>query len=554
MPQKLSLTGKRWIVKQHDIADSAVAFMRSLFHERNLLGSARDNILSDPFLFAEMGRAVERIRAAVDAGETIAIFGDYDADGITGTAQLVRFFRRRGIEPITYLPHRVKEGYGLKNASIDALKQKGVSLIITVDTGIAAHAECAYAQTLGIDVIVTDHHHPVTVVSPDGPTNRPPAHAVIHPLVPSAFPNLHLCGSGVAFMLVRALEPERSWKGIEEDFVLATIGTVADLVPLTGENRTLVTWGLSFLESLPPGPLRDVVNTIRQRDHAITSTDIAFRLAPRINASGRVNDPSIALSAILDGGDAIGQLERFNAERQRLTTHMYAIAETMVDRDAWLLCLGSDTFSAGLAGLIAGRLTEAYGRPSLVAAFDGNRAIASLRSIPSYDIMHALRHAAVAPLLQTCGGHRQAAGCTFDVRNFEQLKEALKAAMHSSGLEPELLLPTLTIDAVLKPADLSLDLWQAISALEPFGQENKEPLFSLTMQTLEGIRCVGEDGKHMQCRIAGKKAVGFSLGKYADALMSEPVDIAFHIAKDTWNGRHDVQIVINDIRLSRSTD
>lgn len=549
----LSITGKHWTLRNECAQGSATSLVQSLAAERGIVPSGTRSVLSSPSLFEEMSRAVERIHAAESTGETIAIFGDYDADGITGVAQLVRYFRRRGIEPLTYLPHRVKEGYGLKRESIDALRQRGTTLIITVDTGITAHDECAYARTIGIDVIVTDHHHPVFVPTSEGLRSRPPAYAVIHPQVPSPFPNPHLCGSGVAFMLVRALEPEQSWVGIEEDFVLAAIGTVADLVPLTGENRTLVMWGLSFIESLPQGPLKAFMESIRSGNRPITSTDLAFRFAPRINASGRMADPTIALSALIEGGDAIDELNRLNASRQESTLQMYALAETMIDRDAWFLCIGSDQFSAGLVGLIAGKLTEAYGRPSFVASFDGSRGSASLRSIPSYDVMHALRHPSVAPLLKTCGGHRQAAGCTFDVQDFSSVRGALNDAIRSSNLSEAHLVPSLTIEASLCHSDLSLPMLRAITDLEPFGQENREPLFALMQQRLDGIRRVGQEGKHLQCRVAGTKAVGFSFGQYVDDLLRHStVDIAFRLTEDTWNGNHSVQIVIEDIRESRT--
>lgn len=539
----LSLTGRRWQLKRSTSFASMDSMLATLASERGLsdIGAATRATLSDPMLFPEMGRAVDRIRSAIEKRETIAIFGDYDADGITGTAQLVRFFRRHGVEPIPYLPHRMKEGYGLKNESIDQINAKGTTLIITVDTGIAAHAQIAHANRLGIDVIVTDHHHPSG--------GRPPAYAVIHPQIPSPFPNPNLCGSGVAFMLVRALENDDAWEGIREDFALAAIGTIADLVSLTGENRILVTHGLKFLQNLPAGPLRDFADAIRPKTGAISSTDVAFRLVPRINASGRMDDPAIALDALLSGGDALALLHQLNTERQTATADLYEDAQQMVDLQQALLTVCSTRFTAGLVGLIAGKLTQQYGRPSLVAAISGDMCTGSLRSVPQVDIMQMLTHAAVQPLLLTFGGHAQAAGCTFKTTDFAAVSSALNQAMAEHGFRAEALQPTLLIESVMAPPHLSTPLLDALRTLEPFGNGNEEPVFLLESQTIGDMRCVGTDGKHLQCRIAGKKAIGFSLGHCgADLRSDDRYDIACRFGLDSWNGRNDIQVMIEDIR------
>ncbi len=505
--------------------------------------------LSDPFLFPEMRKAVERIERAMKDGETIGIFGDYDADGITGTAQLVRFFRRHGLEPIVHLPDRAKEGYGMKNLSIDALKTKGVSLIITVDTGISAHGEIAYAKTLGIDVIVTDHHRP-QAPSPGSLPAQPLAYAVIHPEVPALFPNRHLSGSGVAFMLVRALEHRKTWDGIDLDIALAALGTVGDLVPLTGENRLLVVHGLKFLDHLPPSPLRDFVDSVRSSG-PLTASDIAFRIVPRINAAGRMAHPRVALDALLGGGEALEELHRLNGDRRTFVQELQEeISPTVVTSDAFLV-VTSDRITPGTAGLVAGRLTEKFGRPSLAAAILDGLAIASIRSIPEIDVIPLLGHPSVKKFLTTFGGHAQAAGCTFAPTNTDPLRSALNALLCERGITAAELLPTLELDAELHHRHITMAFAQSLTSLAPFGAGNIEPTFLLTKQTLTDLRAVGADNMHLQAKVSGIRAIGFRFGSSLDQLNSEtPVDIACRIGINSWNGRESVQLVIEDIRKS----
>lgn len=518
-------------------------------------------VLSDPFLFPDMNMAVNRIRAAIANGETIGIFGDYDADGITGTAQLVRFFHRRGIEPVVHLPDRAKEGYGMKIASIDLLREKGVTLLITVDTGITAHAEIAHAKALGIDIIVTDHHQPsllcggATAGKPaalcGGATaGRPAAFAVIHPYVPSAFPNPHLCGSGVAFMFVRALEKELSWEGIEIDIALAAIGTVGDLVPLTGENRVLVIHGLRFLERLPDSPLKDLVDSVRNTGR-LTATDIAFRIVPRLNAAGRMAHPMTALEALLSGGSALTELHRLNGDRQTFVTELQEHVLPDLRTEQAFLVVANERITPGTAGLVAGRLSERFGRPSLAAAVMGETAVASVRSIPEIDLMECLEHPIVSKFLRTFGGHAQAAGCTFAVRDTDALTLALNAVLAERGIVADTLMPTLRIDAELHDRSITMDMARSLLGLAPFGAGNAEPTFLLSRQTLTDLRTVGADSSHLQAKVNGIKAVGFRLGSCIDQLNADqPMDIACRIGINTWNGRESVQLTMEDVRVS----
>lgn len=537
MSAPLSLTGKKWTLKR----EGAVSDIAELLRRERGIADDPAARLSDPFLFHEMKAAVERIRTAMQEGETIAIFGDYDADGVTASAQLLRFFRRHGIEPLVHLPHRAQEGYGMKKTSIDALKKKGAKLIVTVDTGIAAHAEIAHAKSLGIDVIITDHHRPQG--------GRPDAFAVIHPLVPSAFPNAHLSGSGVAFMLVRALEDGQPWDG-DLDIALATIGTIGDLVPLTGENRTLVIHGLKFLSKLPESPLRDFIEDVRGTG-PLTAGDIAFRVVPRINAAGRMAHPDIALRAILEGGESLAELHKLNGDRRSFVDELDLLLSKEATEHHAFIVVASQNVTPGTAGLLASRFTERTGRPSLVAAILGENAVGSIRSPEGLDVVECLEHPSVRPFLLTYGGHAQAAGCTFLAADAARLREALCAVLTERGLDAHTLTPVLTIDAELPPSSVNAHFVRSLSSLEPFGAGNDEPVFLLRAQTIADLRAVGSDATHLQCRIGQIKAIGFGLGAYAETLGSERVDVACRVGMNAWNGKESVQLFIEDIRSCR---
>lgn len=537
-----SLTGKRWILDQPDPVIPSSDFIQTLARARGIDPTSDDlQKLSDPFLFPDMEKAVSRIERAIAEGEAIGIFGDYDADGITGTAQLVYALRRHGVEPVAYLPDRAVEGYGLKHASVDALKAKGVTLLITVDTGIASATEVAYAESLGIDTIITDHHRPHGAL--------PEALAIIHPLVPSPFPNPHLCGSGVALMLVRALEHGKRWEGIERDLVLATIGTIGDVVPLTGENRTLVLSGLKQIPKLPPSPLKDFFDAVCPKGN-VTSTDIAFRIVPRINAAGRMAHPEIALDALMTGGISLDRLHALNAERQTFVEELMESAHTLIDPSQNFLSVFSDTFTSGTVGLIAGKLTEMHGKPSIVGAIRGDKITASLRSVEGADVSLCLAHSAVAPHLSNFGGHAQAAGCTFAIKNVDTVRSGLQEALreHCGARE---FLPTLSISAELSESPLTIAFAKSLLSLMPFGAGNQEPTFLLRRKKLQDLRAIGDEGTHLSCRIDGVKAVGFRFGSLLSQLQqTSNVDLVCRVSVNAWNGREDVQLIIEDMRES----
>ena len=539
---RLSLTGKHWMIHHPHPVMPSPSFVQEMARARGIDPSADAmEKLSDPFLFPGMEKAVKRIKQALHDGETIGIFGDYDADGITGTAQLIYALRRHGAEPVVYLPDRAKEGYGLKALSVDALKARGVSLLITVDTGIASVSEVAYAKTLGIDTIITDHHRPHAHI--------PEAFSIIHPLVPAPFPSPHLCGSGVALMLVRALENGKRWEGVERDLVLATIGTIGDVVPLVGENRTLVLSGLKQIAHLPPSPLKDFFDAVCPKG-GVTSTDIAFRIVPRINAAGRMAHPEIALQALLQGGQALERLHALNAERQTFVEELMESIDALLDPSHNFLSAFSEAFTPGTVGLIAGKLTEMHGKPSIVGAIQGENVICSLRSIDGADVSSCLAHPRVREHLHSFGGHAQAAGCTFTISKVDTVRSGLQDALREHCGD-RVFTPMIRIDAELSHSPPSMSFARSLLSLMPFGAGNTEPMFLLRGRQLQDVRSIGEQGSHLSCRIDGVKAVGFRMGSFIPSLLPlRAVDVACRVSINAWNGREDLQWILEDIRES----
>ena len=533
-----SFGGKEWRLTKERVFSVGDNIAQILAEERGLGNVVT---LSDPFLFPEMRTAIERIETAVQQKETIGIFGDYDADGITGTALVVHALRRRSIEPIVYLPDRAEEGYGLRMESVQTLREKGVTLLITVDTGITAHAEIAHATAIGMDVIVTDHHHPRD--------ERPPARAVLHPTVPSVFPNQYLCGAGVALMLVRALERDKRWEGVDRDMALAAIGTIGDVMPLVNENRTLVQHGLAALARLHNAhPLATLASRANVRGR-VTSDDVAFRIVPRINAAGRMAHPEIALQALLEGGDAIDQLQELNNKRQSLVASLAADILASLDPSACVHVVHNDRLTPGIVGLIAGTITERTGKPSFAGTTQGDDITASLRSVPGIDIRACLAHDAVRPYLLRFGGHAQAAGCTLKAVDLPHVRAGLLSAVReqTGGVE---LIPSIDIVGEIA-GTIDTRLVQSLQILAPFGAGNPDPLFLLRKTAINDIEAVGANGAHLRCRINGMAGIGFGLAHHIEKLRAHTVvDIACRLGINTWQGRAQAQVLIHDIRVA----
>lgn len=519
-----------------------------------------ESYFCDPWLLRGMKEAVRRIEAALAAGERIRVYGDYDVDGLSATALLVEYLQSRGAEVDFRLPSRFEEGYGLSLAAVEEAAADGARLLVTVDCGITAVSEVARAAELGLEVIVTDHHEP--------PPELPPAVAVLNPKQPGCpYPFKELAGVGVAFKLVEALA------GVAQESVeaelgpwldLVGLGTVADVVPLRGENRLHARWGLARLRSAPrPGlaALLQVGNLARKSDSAV----IAFGLAPRLNAAGRLGDPTIGVRLLLERDPARAEtlakeLEAANRTRQALEEQILAEALDALEAQgdpsgAPALVAAGEGWHPGVIGIVAQRVVERFHRPTVVISLDGGVGRGSARSIPGFHLYDALREC--ADLFAKFGGHAMAAGLSLPAENVPAFRERL-AAVAAARLSPEDLQPTLRLDARVAAEDLRPELVEELQALAPFGAGNPAPVLALQGAEIVEERLVGEGGRHwkLSVRPAGAKAavdcIGWRMADCRERLLCHfgPVDLAFAPAVDEWRGVRRLQLVLQDVRPS----
>ncbi len=504
--------------------------------------------LSDPFALTGMRDAVDRIGAAQQRGEHVRVFGDYDVDGMAATAVLTRGLRRFGLRDVSHaMPNRLTEGYGINRDSVVDAARDGVNLLITVDNGINAFDAAEEAARRGIDLIVTDHHTIDEAL--------PQAVAVINPHRDDpAAPFAFACGSAVAFSLCRALTDEDS------DLDLVALATVADVVPLRRENRLIVARGLGRIaERAHPG-LEALARCAKLNPREIRAEHIAFQLAPRLNASGRLGDGSAALALMLSDShgeaDALAQeLDRLNRRRREVedAISQEALARIEQDRlvDRRTIVLAGRTWHPGVIGIVSARLMGAFGRPVvLIAVDDGGTGRASGRSTPDLHLAEAL--AACGDLLEKHGGHRLAAGMTIREDRIPEFAERFEAyAAQTMPADPSP--ATLSLDAIVALSEVNEQLIQTIDRLEPFGAENPAPVFAAFGVRLPRKNARTLRGGHLQCQVAhGDRefpAIGFSLaGKWRPEEMPECVDVAFRPRFNTWRGTTTIQLQLLDLR------
>lgn len=527
---------------------------------RAFLNADYSSGLHDPFAMRGMAAAAGRIAEAIERGELIAVYGDFDVDGITAVALLTQAIKAMGGRIRPYIPHRAREGYGLNNLAISQLKADGVTLLVTVDCGISNYAEVAEANRLGLDVIVTDHHHP--------PMLLPPALAIVNPRQPDcAYPFKGLVGVGIAFKVVQALarygKRPAGLRG-RDLLDLVALGTVADMGPLHDENRVLVRAGLIALnESSRPGVLA-LVAAAGLSPGMIDSDAIAFALAPRLNAAGRLADARRAYELLLADermkADLLAaELNTTNRERQALTRQLYAMAETMVMRSGRtehpLIVVSHPGFNAGVIGLVAARLVETYHRPVIVIEQGEETSRGSARSIPGFSIIDLFDQC--ADLFVRYGGHAAAAGFTISTNQITALEQRL-LALGRQRLSAEQLVPRLLIDATVPLRDISWDLYAALCQLEPFGQGNPQPMFMTPNVTVIDPQPT-TDGNHLRMRVrvgqTSFEAIGFHFGRFADALRRHPnIDLAYQLAVDEWNGQRRLRLLVRDFRRATKSE
>ncbi len=529
--------------------------------------TATDAVVENPYRLADMVPAVQRILSALEQGDVICVYGDFDADGVTATALLVNALQAVGGRVGPYIPDRVDEGYGLNRDAVERIAQQA-RLMITVDCGIRSVEEVQRAKELGLDVIVTDHHSV-------GPL-LPPALAVINPRradCPSRFERL--AGVGVAFRLAQAVlraASQQKWSLLTSeqaaeleqlllDFV--AIGTVADIMPLLGENRSLVQRGLQQLNRTQRPGLLELMEVADLRPGDVDAMAISFRLAPRINAAGRLSETELAYKLLrtndlTEARNTAKLLERLNKRRRQLTDVAMEVAQThlssQVTAEQNLLFVAGETFQPGIVGLVAGKLTSEYYRPAAVVERGDTVSRGSARSIPEVDISAALD--TVAHLLLRHGGHSRAAGFTVETARLDEFAQALGAAVDEQlgDLERSDLRPSLAIDADVAFDALDRALVDQFVRLEPTGQENPPPLLLCRNVRVREARAVGS-GKHLKLVVdsgPGSRvldAIGFGLGAQAKALVDgSQIDLVFALEVNVWNDRRTLQLNIQDLR------
>lgn len=514
----------------------------------------------DPYLFRDMQKSVERVYEAIGAKQKIAVFGDYDADGVSAAVILSDTLKKLGAEVEVYLPHREREGYGLNDGAVRYLAEKGTKLLITCDCGIANVAPVAAANAAGFDVIITDHHQQQEEL--------PPAYAILHPgLAGETYPWQYLSGGGVAFKLVQGLlkydgchlsEREReSWEKWLLDLV--AISTVADMVKLQGESRTLTKYGLTVLRKTRRLGLQKLIEAAGLRFDSLDTYSIGFQIAPRINAAGRMDHANAAYALLVsheagEAGELARALNLTNTERQKLTDEMFLASKQQVGELAagqYFVHSFDPSWQLGMVGLVAGKLVQEYGRPALVMCQQGDKVAGSGRSgVGGFDLAAALTEC--GELLTSYGGHKEAAGFSLPKDKLEDFLRAF-GAIAARELSRADLVPRVTIDAVLPLSRVDWALQEHAAALEPTGQANPAARFvSLSLSVVDLVP-VGAQGQHLKLVLEGdgvaRKFILFRQGDTGTTLkVGDIVDVAYEVGVNEWNGNRELELKVVDIR------
>ena len=510
--------------------------------------NADSRLEADPFLLPDMHQAVSRTYQALLTGEEIAIYGDFDADGITATALLVQGLSALGGKVIPYIPHRYHEGYGLQVAALEKLRKQGISLIITVDTGITAIAEIQKARKMGVDIIVTDHHLPLA--------SLPPALAVVdHKRSDSVCQSTELAGVGVAFKLLQALLKGSGREELLNRLLdLVALGTVTDMVPLTGDNRYWVKRGLELINNTERLGLQEMMRGANLKPGNLDTESISWVLGPRLNAAGRLGDAATSYQLLLtqdpqEAASLASELEEKNAKRQRLTSELLERARERIiatGTDLPLLMTGDEDYPTGVIGLVAGRLSEEFYRPVILFKFGAETCRGSGRSIPEFDLMAALKDC--RDLLSNFGGHTKAAGFSVPTTNLTQLQKRLLnlAQTQLAGLD---LRPHIDIDAEVPLSVFTGETFKQIQRLAPFGSGNPLPAFVSRHVEIVDQRPIGSHGEHLGLKLKQEgtvwDAIGFRFGNRAQETAAY-LDIAYNLDVDRWNGGERLRLKLLD--------
>lgn len=506
--------------------------------------------LHDPFLLSGMKETVERIEQAMAQKEIVGIFGDYDADGIPAAAILADLLEAHGLKTVVYIPSR-SEGYGLNKKGIEEIKAHGASLMITVDLGIREIENTKFAQNLGLDVIITDHHEPGEDI--------PNALTVIDPKMKNSnYPFRELSGGGVVFKLAHALSIKL--KLIKENDLkwmldLVSITTICDVVPLIDENRIFAKYGLMVLAKTKRLGLKKLYEIAKIDSNKISTYTVGFQIGPRLNAPGRLNQKQESLDLLRTKNEVVAmrlslELDAINKKRQFDLEKILKEAREMVFsqklNEKKVICLWNKGWSSGLIGLVAGKLVEEFARPVIILEQGDLFSKGSARSIDNFNMVEVLSE--LSNLLETFGGHTKAAGLSIKNENLDLFYEQILFLADLKLKEEDLILK-ITIDAILKSADLSLDLFDRIQKLEPFGLGNPRPIFALKKVEVINPRLMGKDSTHLKFVINNVDVVGFGMGEYKENIENKKIDLAFTLDENVWNDSRKLQLKIVDMQF-----
>lgn len=508
--------------------------------------------LHNPFLLPDMAKAVDRVKLAIAKKETVLVHGDYDADGVTATAVLISSLKKFGLDPVYHIPNRMSEGYGISDTGIEKASACGASLIITGDCGITARDEVLKARAKGIDVIITDHHEPSEEL--------PEALAVIDPhRKDSEYPFKFLAGVGVAFKLVQALLIDRgltlSDSGYDDMLDLVALGTVADSVPLVGENRILVTYGLKKINMSPCRIGLKAIKDLARIDGEMRAGQLSYTIIPRINAAGRIDDAGTVVELLLTdessrAEDIASLLDQQNRKRQKIEGDVLKSALEMIDpvQPDSAIVLSSPDWHPGVVGIVASRLISRFYRPVFLFSEEGSIAKGSARGIPPFHLLDAVTEC--SDMLIAFGGHRQAAGLKLHADKLSAFREKMNSIVERT-LSAEDFVPELRIDASVKLSEINYNLVRELSLLEPFGDSNAEPVFGARSTEITRQRIVGNN--HLKIMVQQESismdAIGFAMGEQLAKIDRSPsVDIAFVPGINEWNGTRSLQLNLKAIR------
>lgn len=514
----------------------------------------------DPYLLIDMKKAVKRVYKALENKEEVLVYGDYDADGVTSSALLVEVLESIGIRANVYIPQREKEGYGLNMSSVQEIVDRKFNLVITCDCAITNIEEVELFNKNNIDVIITDHHKE--------PETLPNAYAIIHAGLKreTKYPFHILAGVGIAYKFaVGILQSEKCHlsdkdKEIAEKWLLdlVAIGTVADMVPLVGENRTLVKYGLMVMKKTRRLGLEKLYEISGTNVEKINSTTIGFQIGPRINSAGRIDHANTSFELVRTKNleraiEIANELNLNNRKRQDITNKILSQAKSQldcVDKDTKLIWVYDKSWNLGVVGLVAGKLSQEYYRPSFVFGHDGKLWTGSVRGIDEIDLMEVITK--VADKLERFGGHKSAAGLSVKEENFEEVRNLIEIDVRKRLKDLELS-PSTTLDCEINLSDIDWDLWDYLEKFEPFGMENSRPKFLIKDCKINDISFMGKEDNHLRLQVdqfgTVKKVVGFSMSKnFVDIKNNDKIDIVVELGVNEWNGNRSLEIYLLDFK------